>query len=107
MPRALELRLRREAQKRALVCLVLASHRLPWHCLLIRRYLRSGELAFHYCFVPEGQPLTITRLIRAAGLRWPVPRRHRQSGRCFIRRQARWRALWPAALEEATLGSSS
>jgi len=29
-------------------------------------------VAFHYCFVPEGQPLTLTRLIRAAGLRWPV-----------------------------------
>ncbi len=44
----------------------------PEHCLLIRRHLKSGELAFHYCFVPEGQPLTLTRLIRAAGLRWPV-----------------------------------
>ena len=44
----------------------------PQHCLLIRRHLKSGELAFHYCFVPEGQPLTLTRLIRAAGLRWPV-----------------------------------
>ena len=44
----------------------------PRHCLLIRRHLKTGELAFHYCFVPEGQPLTLTRLIRAAGLRWPV-----------------------------------
>lgn len=42
------------------------------HGLLIRHHLQSGELAFHYCFVPEGQPLTLTRLIRAAGLRWPV-----------------------------------
>lgn len=41
-------------------------------CLLIRRHLRSGELAFHYCFVPEGQPAGMARLIRAAGLRWPV-----------------------------------
>ena len=40
----------------------------PQHCLLIRRHLKTGELAFHYCFVPEGQPLTQTRLIRAAGL---------------------------------------
>jgi hypothetical protein len=44
----------------------------PRHCLLIRRHLRTGELAFHYCHVPEGQLLTKTRLIRAAGLRWPV-----------------------------------
>ena len=42
------------------------------HHLLIRRHLRTGELAFHYCFVPEGQLLTKARLIRAAGLRWPV-----------------------------------
>jgi hypothetical protein len=44
----------------------------PQHCLLIRRHLKTGELAFHYCFVPASQPLTLTRLIRAAGLRWPV-----------------------------------
>lgn len=44
----------------------------PRHHLLVRRHLRSGELAFHYCYVPEGQTLTKTRLIRAAGLRWPV-----------------------------------
>nr|WP_223838820.1 IS701 family transposase [Saccharopolyspora pogona] len=44
----------------------------PRHYLLIRKHLRTGELAFHYCFVPEGQLLTKARLIRAAGLRWPV-----------------------------------
>ena len=44
----------------------------PRHHLLIRRRLMTGELAFHYCYVPEGQLLTKTRLIRAAGLRWPV-----------------------------------
>ena len=44
----------------------------PRHHLLIRRHLRTGELAFHYCYVPEGQLLTKARLIRAAGLRWPV-----------------------------------
>jgi SRSO17 transposase len=44
----------------------------PRHHLLVRRHLRSGELAFHYCHMPEGQMLTKTRLIRAAGLRWPV-----------------------------------
>ena len=42
------------------------------HHLLIRRHLRTGELAFCYCFVPDGQLLTKARLIRAAGLRWPV-----------------------------------
>jgi SRSO17 transposase len=42
------------------------------HCLLIRRHLATGELAFHYCYVPAGQILIKSRLIRAAGLRWPV-----------------------------------
>ena len=49
----------------------------PHHHLLIRRHLTTAELAFHYCFVPEGQPVTRTRLIRAAGLRWPGRRRFR------------------------------
>ena len=44
----------------------------PRHSLLVRRHLKTGELAFHYCFVPEGQPVSKARLIRAAGLRWPV-----------------------------------
>ena len=44
----------------------------PRHHLLVRRHLRTGELAFHYCWVPDGQLLTKARLIRAAGLRWPV-----------------------------------
>jgi SRSO17 transposase len=44
----------------------------PRHYLLVRRHLRTGELAFHHCYVPEGQLCTKTRLIRAAGLRWPV-----------------------------------
>jgi hypothetical protein len=43
----------------------------PRHHLLIRRHLKTGELAFHYCRVPEGQLLTKTRLIRAAGLSGP------------------------------------
>ena len=44
----------------------------PRHSLLVRRHLRTGELAFHYCFVPAGQLASKARLIRAAGLRWPV-----------------------------------
>jgi SRSO17 transposase len=44
----------------------------PRHYLLIRRHLATGELAFHYCYAPEGQPLSLSRLVRAAGLRWPV-----------------------------------
>ena len=42
------------------------------HHLLVRRHLKTGELAFHYCWVPDGQVLTKARLIRAAGLRWPI-----------------------------------
>ena len=44
----------------------------PRHCLLVRRHLKTGDLAFHYCWVPGGQLLTKTRLIRAAGLRWHI-----------------------------------
>jgi SRSO17 transposase len=44
----------------------------PTHYLLVRKHRTTGELAFHYCFVPEGQPATMARLISAAGLRWPV-----------------------------------
>src|ERR1022692_437128 len=44
----------------------------PRHYLLVRRHLRTGELAFHYCYVPEGQAAALTRLVRAAGLRWPA-----------------------------------
>ncbi|MFC6675549.1 IS701 family transposase [Nonomuraea ferruginea] len=44
----------------------------PAHFLLVRKHRTTGELAFHYCFVPAGQPATLARLISAAGLRWPV-----------------------------------
>jgi SRSO17 transposase len=55
----------------------------PRHCLLIRRHLATGELAFHYCHVPEGQLLTKTRLIRAAGLRWPAEESFEFAKDCF------------------------
>jgi SRSO17 transposase len=55
----------------------------PRHHLLIRRHLKTGELAFHYCYVPEGQPVTMTRLIRAAALRWPVEEQFR-AGKDFL-----------------------
>jgi hypothetical protein len=53
------------------------------HHLLIRRHLSTGELAFHYCHVPDGQPATMTRLIRAAGLRWPVEEDFEFGKDCF------------------------
>ncbi len=55
----------------------------PRHHLLIRRHLASGELAFHYCFVPEGQRASMARLIRAAGLRWPVEETFEFGKDCF------------------------
>jgi hypothetical protein len=55
----------------------------PCHHLLIRRHFKTGELAFHYCFVPEGQPATTTRLARAAGLRWPVEEGFEFGKGCF------------------------
>lgn len=55
----------------------------PRHYLLARRHLSSGDLAFHYCYVPQGQPLTLARLVRAAGLRWPVEETFEFSKDCF------------------------
>ena len=51
--------------------------------LLVRRHLKTGELAFHYCFVPAGQPASKARLIRAAGLRWPVEESSESGKDCF------------------------
>jgi SRSO17 transposase len=53
------------------------------HYLLIRKHLRTGELALHYCFVPETGLLTKARLIRAAGLRWPVEEGFEFGKDCF------------------------
>jgi SRSO17 transposase len=55
----------------------------PRHHLLIRRHLRSGELAYHYCYLPEGQPASPSRTIRAAGLRWPCEEDFEFSKDCF------------------------
>jgi SRSO17 transposase len=55
----------------------------PRHSLLVRRHLQTGELAFHYCWAPEGQPVTKTRLIRAAGLRWPAEENFEFGKDCF------------------------
>jgi SRSO17 transposase len=55
----------------------------PRHHLLVRRHLKTGDLSFHYCHVPEGQLLTKTRLVRAAGLRWPVEEGSEFGKDCF------------------------
>lgn len=44
----------------------------PRHFLLVRQHLESGELAFHYCYTPTGQPIQMMTLVRVACLRWPV-----------------------------------
>jgi SRSO17 transposase len=54
-----------------------------WHHLLIRRHLQNGELAFHYCYLPDGQPASPSRPIRAAGLRWPVEEDFEFGKNCF------------------------
>ena len=72
------------------------------HHLLVRRHLKTGELAFHYCFVPDGQLLTKTRLIRAAGLRWPVEEDFEFSKDCFGLDQSQAR-LYTAITRHAVL----
>jgi len=42
------------------------------HHVLIRKHLVSGEMAYHYCYVPPGRPVTLTTLVRVACLRWPI-----------------------------------
>jgi SRSO17 transposase len=42
------------------------------HYLLVRKHLVTGELAYHYCYVPPGRPVTLMTLVRVACLRWPV-----------------------------------
>jgi SRSO17 transposase len=55
----------------------------PRHYLLVRRHLGNGELAFCYCFVPKGERVSMARLGRAAGLRWPVEEDFEFSKDCF------------------------
>jgi SRSO17 transposase len=74
----------------------------PRHHLLIRRHLKTGELAFHYCYVPGGQILTKARLIRAAALRWPVEEDFEFSKDCFGLDQCQAR-LYIAVLRHAVL----
>jgi SRSO17 transposase len=69
----------------------------PRHHLLVRRHLGSGELAFHYCFVPEGQRVSMAWLIRAAGLRWPVEEDFEFGKDCFGLDQSQVRLYWAIA----------
>jgi SRSO17 transposase len=74
----------------------------PRHHLLIRRHLKTGELAFHHCWVPEGQLLTKAQLIRAAGLRWPVEEDFEFGKDCFGLDQCQAR-LYTAIARHAVL----
>jgi hypothetical protein len=67
----------------------------PPHCLLIRRHLGTGELAFHYCYIPGGRPVSKARLIRAAGLRWPVEETFEFGKDCFGLDQSQVRLYIP------------
>jgi SRSO17 transposase len=55
----------------------------PRHYLLIRRHLENGQLAFHYCYLPGGQPASPSRPVRAAGLRWPAEEDFEFGKDCF------------------------
>jgi len=72
------------------------------HSLLVRRHLKTGELAFRYCFVPDGQPASQARLIRAAGLRWPVEESFELGKGCFGLDQCQAR-LYTAILRHLVL----
>jgi SRSO17 transposase len=74
----------------------------PRHTLLVRRHLKTGGLAFHYCFVPDGQVASKARLIRAAGLRWPVEESFQLAKGCFGLDQCQAR-LYTAILRHIVL----
>ncbi|MGH3125898.1 MAG: IS701 family transposase, partial [Streptosporangiaceae bacterium] len=74
----------------------------PRHHLLIRRHLATGELAFHYCYLPEGQPVCLSRLVRAAGLRWPAEEDFEFGKDCFGLDQSQVR-LYPAIARHTVL----
>lgn len=44
----------------------------PRHFLLIRKHLVTGEMAYHYCYIPHERPVELMTLVRVACLRWPV-----------------------------------
>jgi SRSO17 transposase len=49
----------------------------PRHYLLVRRSLaKPAELAYFYCWVPEGRPATLATLAAVAGRRWTVEEDH-------------------------------
>jgi SRSO17 transposase len=72
------------------------------HSLLVRRHLKTGDLAFHHCYVPEGQLASKARLIRAAGLRWPVEESFELAKSCFGLDQCQAR-LYTALLRHIVL----
>jgi len=74
----------------------------PRHSLLVRRHLKTGELAFCHCFVPAGQTASKARLIRAAGLRWPVEESFEFGKGCFGLDQCQAR-LYTAILRHIVL----
>ena len=85
-----------------MVRLGLAGHRVPAHSLLVRRHLKTGELAFCCCFVPRGQLASKARLIRAAGQRWPVEESFELGKGCFGLDQCQAR-LYTAILRHIVL----
>ena len=51
----------------------------PRHHVLIRRSLSGpSELAYFYCHVPAGRPVSLPALIMVAGKRWPAEECHQQ-----------------------------
>jgi SRSO17 transposase len=74
----------------------------PRHSLLVRRHLKTGELAFCYCYVPAGQLASKARLIRAAGLRWPAEESFELAKGCFGLDQCQAR-LYTAILRHVVL----
>jgi SRSO17 transposase len=63
--------------------------------LLVRRHLRTGELAFYRCFMPR--PVPLATLVRVAGRRWTIEERF-QTGKGLVgldqHQVRRWRSWY-------------
>jgi SRSO17 transposase len=52
----------------------------PAHCLLLRRSCSGpSQLAYFYCHIPPGRPMSLGILVAVAGKRWPVEECHQQA----------------------------
>lgn len=77
----------------------------PRHVLLIRRSINNPtKLAYFYCYVPDGTPITLALLVTIAGRRWPVEQDF-QLGKNVIGWDTSQVRTWPAYQRHTALAA--